>query len=464
MADATAQGATDALARFAATASLADVPNAVQQRLKECLLDFIGNAAFAAMFAQSSPAFRAGAEALGFGTGDATVVGEVGGYATMQAALLNGAYAHTLDFDDTNAWGSLHPGAPVISAALVEAERANVSGSECLVALTVGYEVACRVGAALGQTAYDRGFHITGVAGLFGAVSRLRKLGHEEIASAFGIALSKAAASMQYLENGSWNKRLHPGFAAHDALLSLAFAQAGVQGAAAPLEGRYGLLTGYTNKAAPAALTHRLGEWWPSGDTAIKPYPSCRFTHGAIDAALDLRSRSTSETRARITRALRTGTKLKVRLSPKAMQIVGEAAPNKRQPKNIVDAQFSVYFQIALAWLEGACHWQGYEMIGTPEIDSLCTAIEVVADPGVAMAGAQIDLPHPFHLSVRIDDPLGEDSRPFTGDALRHKFNALASPVFGKTQATVIAERVAVIETEPNMASFIRLLRRSAQA
>lgn len=464
MAEHATQGATAALARFAASTPLSGVPAPARQRLKECLLDFVGNAAFAAAFAESSPAFRAGVLALGHGPGDATVVGETAGWSPMQAAMLNGAFAHTLDFDDTSTWGCLHPGAPVVAAALAEAERARASGEQLLAALAVGYEVACRVGAALGPTAYDRGFHITGVAGLFGAVAaagRLRGLDSDMIASAFGIALSKAAASMQYLENGAWNKRLHPGFAAHDALLALAFAQAGVVGAAAPLEGRYGLLAGYTNRPTPAALTDRLGQWWPSGATALKPFPCCRFTHGAIEAALQLREQAGAQRHARITAALHAGERLQVRLSPKATQIVGEPLPNKVHAHNIVDAQFSVYFQVAVAWLDGRSNWQSYERIGAPDVEATCSAIDVAADDQVAVTGAALTL---GASTARIDEPLGEGSRPFDGAPLRAKFSDLARPVYGDSQAREIALRIEALEDEPDAAALIRRLRRRQQS
>jgi 2-methylcitrate dehydratase PrpD len=444
---------TSALARFSAATPLAHVPASVQQRLKECLLDFVGNAAFAAASAESTPAFRAGAAALGYAAGESTVIGESGGHAGMVAALLNGAYAHTLDFDDTNVWGTLHPGAPVIAAALVEAERARASGAQLLAALAVGYEVACRVGAALGQTAYDRGFHVTGVAGLFGAVAaagRLRALDAEAIEQAFGLAGSKAAASMQYLENGAWNKRLHPGFAAHDALVALAFAQAGVLAARAPLEGRYGVLAGYTNAARPELLTDRLGQWWPSGGTAIKPFPCCRLTHGAIEAALALREQPGARDGAGAQR-------LRVRLSPKAVQLVGQALPNKVRPQNIVDGQFSVYFQVAVAWCDGRSTWQSYERLQSPEVQAQCEAIEVVADPQVPLAGAVVTM---GDRSVRIDEPLGESSRPFDGERLRAKFDSLAAPVLGRRAAGEVAHRIAQLQDEADAASLIRLLRR----
>jgi 2-methylcitrate dehydratase PrpD len=463
MFDSSADDATLALARFAATTGLESVPSVVCKRLKDCLLDFVGNAAFAAVNAESSAAFRAGAMALQGANDDATVVGDAQGYSYLQAALLNGAFAHTLDFDDTNVWGCLHPGAPVIAAALVEAERTHATGKRWLAALAVGYEVATRIGAALGSTAYDRGFHVTSVAGIFGAVAavgRLRGVDAGTLASAFGIAGSKAAGSMQYLANGSWNKRLHPGFAAHDALLALAFAQAGVVGAAAPIEGRYGLLTGYTNEATPSALTDRLGQWWPSAETAIKPFPSCRFNHGAIEAALQLHELLGADARKRIEAALREGTRLEVRLSPKAAQIVGEATPNKIDPRNIVDAQFSAYFQVAVALLDGRCNWQSYERIGAADVAALCSSIYVVIDGQLPIMGAALSFAGQV---VRIDEPLGEPSRPCDGAFLRRKFDDLAVPVFGGAHAARIVQRVRALEDETDASTLIRQFRRSLQ-
>ena len=145
-------GATETLAGFVVGVSYAALPDAVHSRLKECFLDFIGISAYAATHAESSPAFRAGVQSLTSESGPGTVIGESRGYSYPYAALLNGAYAHTLDFDDTNLFGSLHPGAPVIAAAMAEAERSGASGRAFIEALAAGYEVSCRVGAALGPT------------------------------------------------------------------------------------------------------------------------------------------------------------------------------------------------------------------------------------------------------------------------------------------------------------------------
>jgi 2-methylcitrate dehydratase PrpD len=449
---------TRTLAEFVSAVTLEGVPEDARDRLKQCLLDWVGVAAFAG-HAESSGPFRQAVLALAPRPGPGTVVGEARGYPFQYAALLNGAFAHTLDFDDTNLFGALHPGAPVIAAALALAEREDATGARFVEALAAGYEVACRVGAALGPTAYDRGFHITAVAGIFGAVAAGAKvLGLEppRTVDAFGIALSQAAGSMQYLENGAWTKRLHPGFAAHDALVSLALAGAGVRGAARPLDGRYGLLTGYSGAPAPEHLVDRLGERWTLTETAIKPYPSCRLAHGAIDAALALRDR--------VAAGGREGVTIEIRLSPKGYQIVGEPLPQKVHPRNVVDGQFSVYFQTAAAWLDGRVDWASYDRLGDERVHALMDRIQVKADETLPLAGAEVAATvDGQEWTERVEQPFGEPERPVPWDRLQAKFSGLASGVLGPGRARRMMATVRAIEAEPSVARWARRLRPGAR-
>lgn len=445
--------ATQTLAEFAATTTFAQIPPAVHERMKTCFLDFIGNSAFGALQAESSKAFRAAVQALTPEDGSGTVVGESRRYPYPYAALLNGTYAHTLDFDDTSLFGALHPGAVVIPAALAEAERSASSGRAFVEALAVGNEIACRVGAAIGATAYDRGFHITPVAGLFGAVAaagRLRGYDGHRIANAFGLAGSFASGSMQYLENGAWNKRLHPGRAAHDALVALAFTDSGTLGAAAAIEGRYGVINGYGNAPQPQHLTDRLGQWWAASDIAIKPYPSCRLAHSAVDAALALRER--------VPAAERESVALELALSPKAVQIVGEALPNKIHARNIVEGQFSVYFQLAVAWLDGRFDWHSYGRLSHDDVKRLTERMTVRADEQLPPSGAVLRVAGAEELMARIEEPLGEPGRPLQWQQLLDKYSGLAGPVYGGAVAGQIAERVSRLEQEPSLSELAALL------
>lgn len=221
---------TRILCTFAATLKYEDIPPSLVIHLKTLILDHIGVAAYGAQKIDSSEPFHKAIQSLG-SHGSSTVFTRGSSFQPQYAMMLNGAYSHTLDFDDTYLEGVVHPGASVISAALVEGERLNASGSCLLAAIAVGYEVVCRLAAALGNGGFAKGFHNTCTTGIFGAIAAigsLRCLKEQEIVSAFGVAISQAGGSMQFLENGSWNKRLHPGFAAHDAFVAVAFAEAGV--------------------------------------------------------------------------------------------------------------------------------------------------------------------------------------------------------------------------------------------
>jgi 2-methylcitrate dehydratase PrpD len=444
--------ATTRLAAFALATH--DLDEALAERLRQCFVDFIGLAAFAADRIDESSKFRVFSE-LGFSGGGGTVIGQAETLAFPHAALLNGAHAHSLDFDDTNVAGGLHPGAPVIAASLAQAERSGASGQRLLEAIAVGYEVACRVGAALTTASIDRGFHLTPVAGIFGAtaaVARLGRLDPPTCASAFGLAGSRASGSMQYLANGGWNKRLHPGFAAHDALIVTAMAQAGVVGATEPIEGRYGVLHAFTGKGEPGALLDGLGSRWVAASTAIKPYPSCRLTHGAIDAALELRDAAQP--------MLGKGA-IKITLSPTARTVVGIPEANKIEPGNLVEAQFSVYFQVASALFYGNVDLPAYERVGAPTINDLSRRISVEVDATLPLAGAMLEIAAPGHTTLmkRIEAPRGEPEAPLSWGDVLEKFDGLAAPVFGAGRARVIAAKAKVIDQLDDVRTFIAALR-----
>ena len=450
------EGATTTLARFAVEAPTDRIPAELTTRLRQFFLDWIGVAANAATYAESSVSIDAAIRRLDPEPGPATVLGGSKGYSWLYAALLNGCYAHSLDYDDTNMIEVGHPGAPVIAALVSEAERIDATAADFFAAMAVGYEITCRLGAGLTTDSYDRGFHITSVAGIFGAVAavaRLRGLSAEVTESAFGLALSKAAGSMQYLENGSWNKRLHPGFAAHDALLCTALAEAGVRGAAKAFEGTFGLLHAYSGKQNPNALTDGLGEDWVAWFTAIKPYPSCRHTHGSIDIALRLREQ--------VPEAERLNATIEISIAPATIPIVGEDRPEKRAPKNSVDAQFSIFFQFAAAWLDGEVTWDSYTRLNDPSLAAVMKSISVKGDPSLPPAAAIVKIDCSGKtLSDTVIKPLGEPENWIGEGGVRKKFEQLAAPIYGQELTFRIADRVLKLEPASSIRNLITLLRK----
>ena len=161
---------TRELAEFVAGLSYDALPVEVRERVKALALDLVGIAVRARNDAESTPAMVAAAGLLGMTGGTCTVIGDAAGYAPPGAAMLNGTLAHSLDFDDTHAPGSLHPSAPIVPAAFAAAEMTGSDGKAAIAAIVAGYEVQIRLSLALDPAAhYDRGFHPTATCGAFGA-------------------------------------------------------------------------------------------------------------------------------------------------------------------------------------------------------------------------------------------------------------------------------------------------------
>ena len=440
---------TSTLAGFASGLILEAIPEAATERAKALVLDLLGSVVRARVEAESTPSVMAALARLGLdGEGGCTVMGDPRGYAPPVAALLNGVLGHSLDFDDTHAQSSLHPSAPVVPAALAAGELVGADGATVLAAIVAGYEVCCRLGLALDPAAhYARGFHPTATAGTFGAAAaagRVLALSRDQMASAFGVAGSQAAGSLQFLHNGAWNKRWQVGQAAMNGLIAASLAAEGFRGSADAIEGRHGLLAGYTDAPHPERLLAGLGEDWETLKIAVKPYPSCRYTHAALDALLQLRREhglGGGDVRS-----------LEVGLHRSGVVLVGEPEAAKRRPRNVVEGQFSMAYCAAVALDQGSFGWDDYRRLGEGPIDALCDKVSVRRDEAVEAAS-----PHPFGARVRLQtargdfelmvrDPSGEPgSFPGSG-ALQAKFLTLAEPVLGKG-ARELAHSILALES-----------------
>ena len=439
---------TFTLAAFASGLSLDDIPPAVAERAKALALDLLASAVRARTEAESTPSVLAAIARLGLdGEGACTVMGDPRGYAPPVAALLNGVLGHSLDFDDTHAESSLHPSAPVVPAALAAGELVGADGAAVLAAIVAGYEVCCRLGLALDPAAhYARGFHPTATAGTFGAAAAAGSvlgLTSDQMVSAFGVAGSQAAGSLQFLQNGAWNKRWQVGQAAMNGLIAATLAAEGFRGSAEAIEGRHGLLAGYTDAPHPERAVAGLGQDWETLKIAVKPYPSCRYTHAALDGLIALR-REHGLTGDDVVA-------LEVGLHRSGVVLVGEPQAAKRRPRNVVDGQFSMAFCAAAALDQGSFGWDDYRRLGEPGIDALCDTVSVRRDEKVEAAA-----PHPFGARIRLQtrkgaferlirDPSGEPESFPDRAALEAKVLALAEPVLGEG-ARRLAEAMLTLE------------------
>lgn len=282
------------LAAFAEGVKFEDIPAEVIGRVKLHLLDILG-IGLAASDLEYARMVVDTARAWG-GAPQSTVLRYGDRLPAPSAVLANGSFTHGLDFDDTHAASITHASTCVVPPALAVGEALHADGKALLTAAVLGYEVITRIGAAAPGAFHHHGFHATPICGAFAAgmvAGKLMGLAPQALVSTLGICGSQAAGLQAFLDDGSWTKRLHPGWAAHGGVIAAQLAARGFRGPKTVLEGRFGLYATHVGSAAFDAevLTRGLGEDWQAARIAFKPYPVCHFSHASMDAALVLRQK-----------------------------------------------------------------------------------------------------------------------------------------------------------------------------
>lgn len=281
------------LATFASQLRIDDIPKEVLDRSEDLLVDWFGSAIAGkgarpvetiTSFAQNMGGFNA------TNPGSAEILITRSSSSPFLATLANAAASHVVEQDDVHNGSVFHPATIVFPAALATAQSIGASGEDLLVASVVGYEVGIRVGEFLGRSHYKI-FHTTGTAGTLAsaaAVGRLLKLTPTQMLHAFGSAGTQSAGLWEFLRDAADSKQLHTAHASATGLMSAYLAQAGFTGAEHILEGKQGLAAGMSSDADLSKLTDRLGSRWATAETSFKFHASCRHTHPAADALLQV--------------------------------------------------------------------------------------------------------------------------------------------------------------------------------
>jgi 2-methylcitrate dehydratase PrpD len=448
-------GVTTELSEFSAGLTVDKIPVEVVSRARLLILDLVGNI-IRGHETESTPALLSTIGALELARGESRVFGTSRTYSPAGAVLLQGVLAHSLDFDDTHAAGTLHPGAPVIPAALAAAEMTNAFGATTLAAIIVGYEVICRIALALpAGEHYKQGFHPTATCGAFGAAAaaaRVFGLDAAGVASALGVALSQTAGSLQFLQSGAWTKRFQVGWSAMAGLVAATLASKGFKGAGEAIEGKHGFLRSYAPAPVPERAIQDLGTVYELMATGVKRYPSCRYGHAGVDAALAIRAEH--DLRPHEISSVVYG------LSNAGMLLVGAPAAMKANPQNIVDGQFSAPFVLSIALATGAMKWDSYELLHDIQIRTLMSKVHCEYD-------AEIEAEFPTNMSgkltvhargqvfvKKIVVPRGEPSNFLSKDELLAKFTSLATFVLGSAQTVKLAAAILDIDRMENVSKL----------
>ncbi|MFA7437950.1 MmgE/PrpD family protein [Castellaniella sp.] len=277
------------LSRFVAELQYGDIPTPVLRRIEDLLLDGLGSilAGAAQRPVQSMARY---ARIMGPADGPSESLVDQSATSPLFAALVNAAAAHMVEQDDVHNGSVFHPAAVVFPPALATAQALGRSGRDVLVAAVAGYEAGIRIGEYLGRSHY-RVFHTTGTAGTLAAAvatGRLLHLDARQMLHALGSAGTQAAGLWEFLRDGADSKQLHTAKAAANGLMAAWLAHDGFTGASHILEGRQGMAAGMSQDADPARLVDGLGSRWAVLETSFKYHASCRHTHPAADALLQV--------------------------------------------------------------------------------------------------------------------------------------------------------------------------------
>ena len=437
------------LADFAVSFNLQAVPQEVRTRAKHLILDALGIAIACTQwdFARIT---LAGLRELAGSGGDVPVIGCGQSLPLRDAVAMNALLVHGLDYDDTHPAGVIHSTASILPAALGLATRLDGSGQDLLAAYILGMEVNTRLGAAAKGGFHQVGFHPTGLIGVFGCTlvaARLLGLDAERAVQAQGIALSLASGSLEFLNDGAWTKRLHPGWAGAAGITAATLAKNGFIGPRAAYEGRFGLYNSHLGALAQqcdlSLVANGLGTVWETNDVAIKPVPACHFTHACSDAA-SLLHRDWNDAPVR---------RIVARVPAGVMKTVCEPIGNKRRPANAYEAQFSIPYSVATGLRFGRFTLDALEPAAftDPKTLALAALVECEADPNADFPryyGGEVIVELADGRVLKHSEPInrGAASRPISNADIVVKFHDNAARAVSRERADRILDAVLSLE------------------
>jgi len=414
---------TQALCRFLAELNYEQLPDNVLARTEDLFLDWLASA-LASQGAHPIPLFERYASKMGPASGPAQIIVNGGSSSAYFAALVNAASSHLVEQDDLHNSSVLHPATVVFPAAFAAAQDLGKSGRELLLASVAGYEAGIRIGEFMGRSHY-RIFHTTATVGTLAAavaVGKLMDFNQEQFINLLGSAGTQAAGLWEFLRDAADSKQLHTAKAAADGLLAAYLTADGLTGARNILEGDQGLAAGMSTDADPSKLSDRLGSRWALLETSFKFHASCRHTHPAADALLDLMQREglSHEQIARV----------ETRVHQGAIDVLGRVT----LPQTVHQAKFSMGTVLGLIAVHGKAGLTEFHTLALtdPAVSTFRDKVGMTLDPEVDGAYPQRWLGRVVVTTLdgrvlhgAIDEPKGDPGNTLSRDELADKFQRL---------------------------------------
>src|SRR5262247_2514799 len=364
----------EVLAGKIAALDAARLPEAVRRKCEALLVDVVG----LCVTVRNEDYVKA-AIAAWDDDGPCTAIGHERTMSAAGAAFVNGTAIHGEDFDDTFEGGPVHAGAVIVPAVLAACERHRPDGPSALIGIAVGVETMCRLSLVATTLTHKAGFHPTAIFGAMGATAGIGAalgLNARQLVDALGSVGSLASGIIEYLAEGAWTKRLHPGWAAQSGLRSALLGRAGFVGPRTVFEGVHGLFNGFAHTAEGDydALLGDFGTRWVTETLAFKPYPCGTMTHPYIDCARRLAAKGIQATDI---------TEMVCEVGEGTVHRLWEPLADKQRPPNGYAGKFSTPYCLAYGFVHGGVGLEAFTNAAVRDGDVLALAAKVtyVIDP-----------------------------------------------------------------------------------
>lgn len=431
----------------------------VRQAALDLLLDAIGVGIAGATTPESYAALGVvshwgdGSEATVWGSGAVR-------FPAGSAAFVNAHQMHCLEFDPINEPAVVHPTTVVLPVISAWAQRARAvsgrvtAGDDFLAAFIVGIDVAAGLGNVVTTPLQ---FFRPATAGALGAVAALCNLSQPDLAtacSAFGVVYGAISGTMQPHTEGAQVLALQVGLNARAALHSMDLAEAGFRGPRYVLEGKYGYFKLIERGGDPEQFVRMLGLQSQVTRTSVKPFPSGRATHAALDAALSMRAEH----------ALVPGDIVRVEIDvpPMVHGLVGRDATGNLVPGA---ARLCLPYLVAHGLRHGRIDLRTYrtECLSDPEVLEFASRVHVRPDenPDPNAFNPQtvrITLANGDTLERTVQASLGAPERPLDRAGLRAKFEGNLAAAGRDEAAEAIMDRVARLPELDDVGELLELL------
>ncbi|MBQ3578710.1 MAG: MmgE/PrpD family protein [Firmicutes bacterium] len=451
---------SDRMADFALKLKLSDVPPEVIEHGKMLLADTFG----VALSCQDLPHAKAVAKAIEeMGVSAQCTMWAGGRKASLaDAVLYNSCLIHGADYDDTHVSSIVHPSAAVVAAAMTAGELTGADGEEMFCAMVAGWEIVVRLGLAAEGIFHDVGYHGTAIVAPFAAacvMGKLLKLPKEVIVNALGICGSQAAGLQEFLHDGSWVKKIHPGWGCHSAAYALMMAKNGFLGPLKVLEGGFGLYQTHVGKTdAIEHVMDDLGEKWLTCDITFKMYPVCHMAHSFIDCVKRIvRSNSLKPDDIK---------DVECRIETRCYGIICSPDEVKKRPQNDYMMRFSLPYVVAAAIIKGnVSPWEiDPKYASEPEMMAMMDKVTCIDDESKRNPGH-----FPGWVKITLNDgrvftedqrfELGSEDNPVKFSDVMDKFSANLSALYSKDQIDRLSQLIKGFDGLPSAAPLLEAMR-----